>query len=189
MNEKGELTRVALTKRSALDESQRREKNKSILKNILALSEFEYASTIMAYLDFRGEVETRELAAEILNRGKRLVVPLCNNDNLIPCLINNLDQDIHAGTWGILEPRKDRLRPLPPLEIDLVMVPGLAFDYQGNRLGYGRGYYDRFLPQLKEGVLAAGLCFTCQLVDRIPTDEYDFKMDILITENGVIYPG
>ena len=189
INEKEELRKLILAKRSTLAEDQRVEKSRVILKDILTLPEFVTAKTIMAYLDFRGEVETRELAVEILSMGKRLVVPLCHRDNIIPCLINDLNQDLHAGTWGILEPRKDRIRPLPPLEIDLVLVPGVAFDHQGNRLGYGRGYYDRFLPRLREDVLAVGLAFACQIVDRIPTDEYDMKMSLIITENGVIYPG
>lgn len=186
--EKEELRKLVLAKRSALTEEQRREKSKSILKNILALPEFGSAETIMAYLDFRGEVETTDLASEILSAGKRLVIPLCHMNNLIPCVIKNLDQDIHVGTWGILEPQKDRIRPLPPKEIDLVLVPGVAFDYQGNRLGYGRGYYDRFLPQLKDGILSAGLSFACQIVEKIPTDDYDCKMSLLITESGLIYP-
>lgn len=189
VHKKDELRKVILAKRSTLSENQRREKSRAILNNILELPEFVTAKTIMAYLDFRGEVETKELAGEILSMGKRLLVPLCHNSNLIPCVINDLDQDIHAGTWGILEPQRDRIRPLPPLEIDLVIVPGVAFDCQGNRLGYGRGYYDRFLPRIREEVLAVGLAFACQIVDRIPTDEYDIKMSLIITENGVIYPG
>lgn len=188
IHDKEELRKLILAKRGTLAEEQRREKSRAILKNILDLPGFVTAKTIMAYLDFRGEVETRELAAKILSMGKRLVVPLCHMNNLIPCLINNLEQDIHAGTWGILEPQKDRIRPLPPLEIDLVIVPGVAFDYKGNRLGYGRGYYDRFLPKIRDGVLAVGLCFDCQIVESIPTDEYDIKMSLLITENGVICP-
>ena len=143
----------------------------------------------MIYLDFKGEVATGGLAAKILSCGKRLVVPLAHQGNIIPCIIKDLEQDIRPGKWDIPEPRLDRIHTLPPVEIDLVLVPGVAFDPDGNRLGYGKGYYDRFLPLLRQGVSTVGLAFSCQIVERLQADEHDYKMTLLITENGVIYPG
>lgn len=185
-----QITReCVLNKRDSLDKQQRSYKGSLIVKNVLALPEYVSAQTIMIYLGFNSEVPTLDLAARILNSGKRLVVPLCHEDNIIPCIVTDLEQDISPGKWGIPEPRRDRICTLPPVEIDLVIVPGVAFDLQGNRLGYGKGYYDRFLPQLREGVLTVGLGFSCQIVEEMETDEYDYKITLLITENSVIYAG
>lgn len=186
--DKKELRRMVLSKRSSLTEEMHQIKSRSIVERIIGLPEFSRARTVMTYLDFKGEVETKGLVWEILNTGKRAVVPLCHQNNLIPCLIDDPDQDIHPGTWGVPEPREDRIHPLPPGEIDLIIVPGVAFDTQGNRLGYGKGYYDRFLPHLRDEILKAGICFDCQIVDSIQADEYDYKMSMVITESGVIYP-
>jgi 5-formyltetrahydrofolate cyclo-ligase len=97
--------------------------------------------------------------------------------------------ELVPGTFGILEPTAE-LRELPPRQvlpsqIDLALVPGVVFDRQGNRLGYGRGFYDRLLRQLPREVLRVGLAFECQVVEELPVEPHDERMDWLVTEAGV----
>lgn len=185
---KENLRKQILSVRAQLTEKERSEKSARITRQILALSEYCKSENIMLYLNFRDEVETTELARITLEYGKKLIVPYCPGKNIIPCLIDSVDNDVEPGRMGIREPRKDKIRKVAPREIDLVLVPGVAFDFSGNRLGYGKGYYDRFLPLLREDALVIGLAFACQLVEKIAVEEHDYKMSLLITENGVIYP-
>lgn len=186
---KADIRLQALSSRRALSQTERHLKSLQICKEIVALPEYRLAETVMVYLDFRDEVETTRIAQETLRTGKRLVIPLCNqlDTDIIACEIFDLSEDVHSGMMGIREPHPRRLRPVSAKEIDLVLVPGVAFDYHGNRIGFGKGYYDRFLPQLREDVLVIGLAFSCQLVEEIENEKHDYKMSLLITENGVIY--
>jgi 5-formyltetrahydrofolate cyclo-ligase len=185
---KAEIRVEALKNRRALAAVERREKSSRIWENIITLSQFRTSQTIMTYLHYREEVETSGIAQEILRQGKRLLVPLCKQEEteLIACEIRDLSRDVCPGLLGIPEPRPEALRPVPPQEIDLVLVPGVAFDYQGHRIGYGKGYYDRFLPKLKPDAGVIGLAFACQVVEKIEPAEHDYPVSWLVTEKGVI---
>ena len=91
---------------------------------------------------------------------------------------------MESGRWGISEP-KATCPPVNPQEIDLILIPGVAFDCDGNRLGYGAGFYDRFLPLLKEDVPRIGWTFFCQIFERIPAEPHDQTMRMLISEEGI----
>jgi len=188
MQDKRITRELALELRAALAEEERKLRSQKIQKKIIELPEFKQAKTIMTYLDFRGEVEMTSLAEKILASGKRLVLPCCAPQSvLIPAVIRDLAKDIEPGKWGIREPKKENIIPAEPEEIDLVIVPGVAFDRQGNRLGYGGGYYDRFLPQVHLNVKKIATAFTCQVLPEIPVDPLDVKMDALITEDGIFW--
>ncbi len=186
LDEKKRVRNLVLARRGALTERERQEKSLHIEKQVLTLPEYEKAQTVMLFLNFRDEVETTALAEETLTRGKQLVLPRCAPQGiLIPALIRDLDQDIKPGTWGIREPRLQGLREADPWAIDLVIVPGAAFDGQGNRLGYGGGYYDRFFGRLRPEVLRVAIAFATQVLPEVPVDPHDQKMSILVTEEGV----
>lgn len=175
-----------LALRAAMTEEERALKSQKIHDFSLDLKELQNAQTVMIFLNFRDEVETTALAQKILDLGKTLVVPRCAPKGvLIPAKVQNLATDLESGTWGIREPKKEQLVEVDPLEIDCVFMPGAAFDMQGNRLGYGGGYYDRFLERLREGTPTIALAFSCQVVPSIPLEPFDKKVDMLITENGV----
>lgn len=183
---KKRVRNLALARRGALTAEERQEKSLQIEKQVLALPEYEKAQTVMLFLNFRDEVETTPLAEEILRQGKKLVLPRCAPQGiLIPALIRDLKQDIEPGTWGIREPRLKGLEEADPLAIDLVLVPGAAFDRLGNRLGYGGGYYDRFFGRLRPVVPRVALAFATQVLTEVPVDLHDQKMGILVTEEGV----
>lgn len=163
--------------------------SRTIWQRFLALPEYAAADTVMLYVDARSEVRTRPFLPEVIATGKRVVVPYCAEGDLVLFRLENEEQ-LAPGYHGILEPKLE-LRALAnhrvePGELDLVMVPGVAFDRRGGRLGYGKGYYDRLLRRAGGGAVA--VAFECQIVAEIPMLQYDVFMDKVITEK-TIYEG
>ena len=187
MSEEKRLLRdKVLALRAALTPQERALKSQKIQDFLLGLEEIRQARTIMLFMNFRDEVETTDLAQKVLDLGKNLVLPRCAPKGvLIPALIRDLDKELESGMWGIREPKKEGLREADPLEIDCIIVPGAAFDTQGNRLGYGGGYYDRFIERVRENTPLIALAFHCQLVEKVPVGEHDKKVSMLITEQGI----
>lgn len=142
---------------------------------------FRQASHIALYHAIPGEVQTAHLI-EKWYLEKEILLPLVEGNDL--CLLPYLGKEsLRPGAFGILEPIKPQT-PLVEKEIDLIIVPGVAFDRQCNRMGRGRGFYDRLLSTSHAPKI--GICFGFQLLDSIPTEPFDRKMDLLITENEVI---
>jgi len=183
---KQETRQDILRQRMAQSKEDVRQKSDLICSQIRKLPVFQEAETIMLYLPIRKEVDTMPLIRELWAAGKKVVIPVCQQEDisLIPGQIRSMD-DLAPGTWGILEPKASCLMPVPAEEIDLVLVPGVAFDPQGNRLGYGAGYYDRFLPRLRPGVQKVAMAFEVQLVPGLETDCYDQIMYHVVTEEGI----
>lgn len=146
------------------------------------------ARVIMFFLSFRSEVDTSGMVKDNLARGKRVLVPKAVHEGrgLIPSELIDYEKDLAPGYYGIPEPQPGTLRPVDPLAIDLLIVPGVAFDLQGNRLGYGGGYYDRFFERLRPGVPLVALTFELQLVEEVPVEPWDRRMDWLVTEERAI---
>lgn len=188
MYDKRTVREIALKLRAALTVGDRERKSQKIHALLSALPEFQQAKTIMSFLNFRDEVDTTLLAEEILDSGKRLILPRCAPQGvLIPAEIHDLKEDIEPGKWEIREPKKEGLSQADPKDIDLIIIPGAAFDRQGNRLGYGGGFYDRFLNRLHPEVPKIALAFACQILLEIPVEPYDLRVDALVTEEGVLW--
>jgi 5-formyltetrahydrofolate cyclo-ligase len=165
--------------------------SRRICETFMALPEYAAARTVLFYLDVRSEVRTRHTLPDALKTGKRIVVPYCVKDELELFLLTSPDE-LAVGMYKILEP-KPELRALPekrvaPTELDLIMVPGVAFDRRGARMGHGFGYYDRLLQHARPDAPLVALAFECQLFPEIPTQPHDVFMDRIITEQAV-YPG
>ncbi len=168
------------------------ELSKQICDKFMALPEYATARTVMFYIDVRSEVRTRHALPEALNSGKRIIVPWCNEHGeleLFPLL--SMDE-LAVGMYKILEPKAE-LRKLPEKQVaatdlDLVMVPGVAFDRHGGRMGHGKGYYDKLLQHARPDTPLIALAFECQLFPEIPTAGHDIFMDKIITETA-IYQG
>jgi 5-formyltetrahydrofolate cyclo-ligase len=157
----------------------------------MELREYAAARTVMFYVDVRSEVRTRNSLPDALTSGKRIVVPYCVNNELELFLLKDMEE-LSIGMYKILEPRAE-LRSLAekrvsPRELDLVMVPGVAFDRKGSRMGHGFGYYDKLLQHARDDAPLVALAFECQLFPEIPTQAHDIFMDKIITEKA-IYPG
>lgn len=184
---KERLRRQALAARRALDD--RVSRSRSVLANATSLPEFTAAGTVLIYVDARSEVQTRGTIADSLAGGREIVVPWCRDDQHLGLFRLRSLAELVAGRFGILEPppdlRVDSRRVVAPAALDLLLLPGLAFDRQGGRLGHGRGYFDRLLADTRQDAVKAGLAFECQLVEEVPMAPHDVRLDVVVTEKGV----
>jgi len=189
MDGKGEIRRRILKLRNAMTPEEIQAKSGKIVQRLKELREIRESSTLMVYLSFGSEVVTDELIVWGWDAGKRIVVPLCcpETRELMPCRINGFDE-LETGHYGIREPKASHLQPVPQREIDAVLIPAVAFDRRGCRVGYGGGYYDRFLPEVPRAA-KIGAAFACQIVAEIPADPYDVTVDRIVTEKGIISLG
>lgn len=173
------------------DQENKDELSRTICEKFVSLPEYAAAKTVMYYVDVRTEVRTRHYLPTALEHGKRIVVPYCVEGELELFHLESMDE-LSIGMYKILEPREDlRSREdkrIDVLELDLVMVPGVAFDRRGARMGHGKGYYDKLLEHARRETPLVALAFECQLFPEIPTQDHDIFMDKLITET-TIYPG
>ncbi|MEL7566086.1 MAG: 5-formyltetrahydrofolate cyclo-ligase [Dehalobacterium sp.] len=178
-----------LKARVSLDRQQVNEKSKIICDKIQQFPGFLKSNTVMAYLPFRNEVDLTPLFDYLWDREKRVIIPVCEPKNvaLIPAELRDMNEDLKPGTWGILEPKEEKMRPVDPQDIDFVIIPGVAFDPCCNRLGYGGGYYDRFLLRLKENTPKVAVAFDLQIVPSLVPGSYDIPMDAVITEKKEYY--
>lgn len=148
---------------------------------LLQASEFQAAAAIALYSPVLNEVFTEELFRAARSAGKVIAYPRVRGAELEFVRVMKAD-DLAPGVFGVLEPTGDQL--VAPAALDMVVVPGVGFDRQGGRLGYGKGFYDRGLHGSKRPGCLVGLCFELQLVDRLPAESHDVCMDIIITEEG-----
>ncbi len=167
------------------------ELSRTICDTFAALDEFARARCVLAYIDVRTEVRTRHYLPALLASQKRIAVPYCVEDILELFLLESMDE-LAVGMYKILEPAPE-LRGLPAKrvdvsQVDLIMVPGVAFDRRGARMGHGFGYYDKLLEHAQPDAPLVALAFECQLFGEIPTQPHDIFMDKIITETA-IYEG
>lgn len=161
-----------------------------IINTIMNLPQFINSKNIMLYLSFNKEVDTYPLAKWCLDNDKTVIAPYCIQDErkIIPVKINNLSEDLSKSTFGVMEPRHDLLEKANIEEIDLIIVPGVIFDEHCNRIGFGAGYYDRFLPKKAKNTPAIGIAYDYQIIDSIPTGKHDVPLDFIVTEKRLIFP-
>lgn len=151
-----------------------------IASRLLCTREYMNASTLLTYVAKKGEVETRGIIHAAFANGKRVAVPKCGKDGTMDFyLIKSMD-DLVEGYFGIMEPDTQRCRLLEDFSDSLCIVPALCFDPQGQRLGYGGGYYDRFLSTYT-GV-SAGLCYASFVKWDLPVEAYDVTVSLLVTD-------
>jgi len=148
---------------------------------VLALPQWQSARTVLLYCSIPGEVPTESLIEAAVKMGKRVVLPLVKGDDLL--LKEYLPGALVEGYKGIMEPSAEA-KDVAPEEIDLALIPGVAFDRKCRRLGRGRGYYDRTLPAL--ACPKIGLAFAWQIVDEVPCDPWDMSLDLVVTPDTVI---
>ena len=181
------LRREKLAERDRLAPELRGDMSRQIRENVVSLNAVAGARHVMLYVGFRSEVETLSLFG--MFREKDIVtsapLTLVKERRLLPYIITDPGRDLRPGYCGIAEPDAVRLTPVDPTAIDVVLVPGAVFDGNGGRLGYGGGYYDRFLTHDAPRALRIGLAFEMQVVDRVPVLDHDVKMHFLITEQMI----
>ncbi len=176
-----------LSKRDSLTPIERREKSRLICERLLSHTEFQKAKTCLIYASFRSEVETDLIIDSIIKKGKRLALPIINNKSkkLLLGEIKNRHKELVLSAYGIREPMPRNEILLSPKEIDLFILPGVAFDISGTRLGYGGGYYDRLLSEVPSKPIF-GLAFEVQIAFDLPFEESDVRIKKIFTEERVI---
>lgn len=188
MQQKRLLRRELQRRRDALDAAWRAEASGAICQQLTTLPVYQAAQVVHCYLPIRSEVDTRPLLQHALAHRRRVVVPV-----VVPglaelthsWLASLAEADLETGAFGVLQPRT--LHPAHPGAWHLVCVPLLAFNRRGQRLGYGKGYYDRLLTvQAAQRVPAVGVAFAMQEVADLPTEPHDTALDWIVTEREVI---
>lgn len=187
--DKIELRTSLLKARDKLTSEQVLAHSRLVQRYLQQMANFKEANLIMGYMAIRNEVLTEGILATALRQGKRVALPRVIKEQraIIPALVGDLQRDLVLGSYNIPEPNPNTLVPINPAHINLVLVPGVVFDQQGNRLGYGGGYYDRFLPRCHKAIFVA-LCYHFQIIkDLNPlVEEHDQKVHFLVTEQGVM---
>ena len=155
---------------------------------LFACKELSVCRDVMFYLSFGNEVRTDEMIKRSLENHQRVYVPrlVKREKRLEVCEITDMDQEFELGSYDIREPSRLNTRVVPPTKIDAVITPGLAFDYSGRRVGFGGGYFDWFLKQLSEGALRLAVAYGFQVVDSVPQDPWDERVQKIFTENDTI---
>ncbi len=183
---KGLLRQKMRAARDALSPAEIEEKSERIAKRLLAHPAYQKAASVMCYASFGSEVRTDGLIKSALAAGKAVAVPVCLPDQrLLPSLVCFFPDELEPGRFGVPEPKAGCLRPASPADFDLIIVPGVAFDRRGYRLGYGAGYYDRFLRETRPGAVFLGLAFELQVVEDVQPEPHDVPVHIIVTEERV----
>lgn len=156
--------------------------------NLLELAAVRNSRTISTYLHTGSEVRTKEIVEWALSNGKRIIVPITDrvNKRLSFSELKAPAHELEKGAYGILEPKPEFRRPVRLEEADVVLVPGVAWDRRGYRIGYGAGYYDRSLNAMQTRVMKVGLAYEFQLVPSVPRSRYDRRVDQIATERRII---
>ncbi len=189
METKEMIRKRIIEQRGLLSFQEVSDKSSEITGRLCSLNQYAGAGTVMAYMSFRNEVATNALIGQCILDGKRVVIPKVQQRpdmSLLPYEIKDQEQDVLPGLWGIPEPDTSRLHKVDPLEIDIVVVPGVAFDSRRYRIGYGAGYYDRFLLSLRPDCLKVGIAFEMQMLEQFDAERYDIPMDFVITELRIV---
>ena len=187
---KRQIRQIMKGKRKQLGKQVRAEKSQRIYENVTSLTVWEQAKRAMVYIDFRDEVETEPLIRFLWENDVEVVVPVCDlqKKDMQAVVLNSYDE-LQISAYGIREPLPSAATTIvaDPRTIDIMIVPGLAFDREGGRLGYGAGYYDKYFPQTNLQMLKIALAYDEQLISNIPIEEHDVKVDIIVTDAEVIY--
>jgi len=185
---KEEIRRNISNQRLSLTLEEIENKSHQIFLNLLKSEEYINFPNIMFYVATRSEVQTEEMIKTSIKMGKNIFVPVILTDciDLAPSRLIDFDRELEKGKKGIFEPKQEYRRLFPPEDLDLIILPGIAFDPFGNRIGRGLGYYDNFLKKVSPSTKLIALAFEMQIVKKIPTNTNDIPVHKIITEKRII---
>ncbi len=184
------LRKDTLLERDQLSSSEQKMLSSLIMGRVLNMEQFQSANTVFIYVDFRSEVATRPLIDHMLQCGKKVVVPvtLVQGKDLLAVSITDPERELAPGYCSIPEPiieiREKQM--LSPDLIDIIFLPGSVFDERGGRMGYGGGYYDRFVSTKAPQAVRVGLAYELQMVKSAPLQSHDEFLDFIVTEERII---
>jgi 5-formyltetrahydrofolate cyclo-ligase len=186
---KSEIRGKTLARRNALSDEERSKKSQAIMDCLFDFANFLEARIVLFYVNADSEVATEAMINKTLAYEKIVALPWVDQKNgqIVPLKIDDFTQDLQPGYRGIREPIPQRCKAIPVKNIDLAIIPGIAFDERGGRIGHGTGCYDKFIPELNVTTRKVALAFECQIVPQIPMEPHDRYIDIIITEKRIIY--
>lgn len=189
MVDKIKLRKQLLIQRDEMKKEEVEKLSREIMENLIDIPSFIQSKVVMIYLSFKNEVDTEAIIDWCFAQGKEVVIPYCavENKEIIPCKLDSERKGLEKSKFGIWEPKKDSMISVDIGNIDAIITPGVGFDEDCNRLGFGGGYYDRFLAKRQKEIPAIAICYQNQIVDSVPTDDYDIPMDIVVTERSIFY--
>lgn len=186
---KVEIRNEIKSKRNVLTQEEINKKSEIIINKLIVTSEYKKAKVIFVYVSFGSEVKTHEFIKLALKQGKRIGIPVTDIKNkiMICSEIKNFDKELEKKAFGILEPKEEYIREILIDTIDLLIVPCVAFDKRCFRIGYGAGFYDRFLKNLNKDIFTIGLAYEFQLIEKVPVAEHDIAVRKILTESNEYY--
>jgi 5-formyltetrahydrofolate cyclo-ligase len=187
---KQSLRQSIIRARSSVRLEERKQLDRTIAARIAKLGAYLEAKTVLGYLNFGAEFAAEIFVKQALDDGKQVLLPKVNRDKkqLDLYLINDKEQDVAPGTWGIREPISERCEQVTDLSsIDFILLPGVAFGLDGSRLGYGGGFYDKLLARIPHQPTLVVAAYALQIVENIPLENTDRKVEWLITEQETIH--
>lgn len=179
---KGTVRRNCLQSRRLLTDREKAALDRAIADKLLQSKMYLAARTILCYVSLPQEIDTQRIIADAVLRGKRVAVPRCGADRQMEFFYVTSEDDLAPGTFGIPAP-KETCALCVPQQNDLCIVPCLAADRRGYRLGYGGGYYDRYLARRRMQTI--GLCYSAYVKDTLPTDSFDVSLQTIVTDKEV----
>ena len=184
---KSELRQMVLARRDTIPQILRQTRSEALTRQVQALPEFATAGTVMAYMSMGSEFDTSTLVDAVLARGARLVLPRVDRASKTLALyqVEDLQDSLQAGVWGIREPDPRRCREAALAEVDCILMPGAVFDRERHRLGYGGGFYDKLLARPERRAATIAVAFVEQLVPAVPVEAHDMPVDILVSDDGL----
>lgn len=184
---KSKIRKDIISKRDGMNDSELDEKSRLIESNLIDTKEFREAKTVLFYVSTRSEVRTKTLINYSIGIGKKVAVPLTdmNCHSITPMEIRDFENDLRRGSFGVLEPKKEYCKEISIDDIDLIIVPGTAFDIKGSRIGYGKGFYDKLLSKVDD-TFTIGLAYDFQVVENIPEESHDVRVKMIITDKRIL---
>ncbi|ERJ10902.1 5-formyltetrahydrofolate cyclo-ligase [Haloplasma contractile] len=180
------IRQMIMYNRDVIDQQERLSMDQSVFERLTNSKEFNDAESIFIFVSFRSEVDTHRIIQKAIDLGKRVCVPKIEkkSEGMTPYQIQSLDQ-LEEGYYGVLEP-KYGCELCDKETIDLIIMPGLAFDAKGGRVGYGGGFYDHFINSMETSVRKLAIAYDFQVLDKVPMGENDQLVDQIITDQRVI---
>ena len=186
---KSQIREEVAKKVAAISAKEITEKTTAIESRLFDFANFLESKIALMYVHNNNEVQTKRILRRIYDYNKILVLPAYNTENFEMTLmkVDHLERDLQAGPRGILQPDETRCKIVPIEKIDIAVIPAVALDEKGGRIGSGEGYYDRLIPRLAITTRKVALALEDQIIPQVPVESHDKHVDIIITENRVIY--
>jgi len=175
-------------KRDLLSLEEIMDKSAEIKEKLFSVKDLWKAKKVMVYISFKSEVRTREIILDLLMRKKKVIIPVIDfkKEKIHLSELKDFNKELVSNKFGLFQPSEEFFRSFNKKELDFIIVPGIAFDEKGNRLGFGKGYYDKFLKGISKKVPVVALAFEEQIGNKIHCEKHDISMHKIITEKRII---